>query len=221
MSQYLGTGARDTIAVRAAMSLAVVLGLLVVGPGETDAAQPTTGAKETLAAERTRGQLLKAKVTVNFKGVPLREALKEFAAQVEMNADRPVMWTYAEGVMADKPVTFSCQDKALEVALDQLFKAQGLGYVVLSLDDQPRDGWVRITRGTERGFAKDASAAAPMPDVADEDEKRAGVRLGVAKEFIEKGKTADAKTVLMVIVTKFPKTKAAAEAKALLEKLDK
>ena len=205
--------------MRTAWVVAVAVWLMIVGSRECEATQPTPASKDTPAAERTRRQLLKTKVTVTFKGVPLREALKEFAAQVEMQAERHVMWTYTEGVPADKAISYSCKDKPLELALDELFKAYGLGYVVLSLDDQPRDGWVRITQGAERGYA--AAVPPPPPGGDDEDEKRAGTRLGVAKELIEKGKTADAKAVLMLIITKFPKSKAAAEAKELLEKLGK
>jgi hypothetical protein len=173
--------------------------------------------KDSPAAERTRAKLLKAKVTVEFKNVMLREVLKEFAAQVEMQAERPVMWTYTAGVPADKPVTYACKNKPLDAALDEVFKGLGLGYVVVSQDDQPRDGWVRITRGAERGYG----VAAVPSTIDDDDEKKAATRLGLAKDLIEKGKPADAKAVLMLVVNKFPQSKAAAEAKELLEKLNK
>lgn len=180
-------------------------------------AQPTApkgAGKDSAAAEQTRTKLLKTKVTVDFKNYLLREALKEFAAQVEMADERPVLWTYPEEVPAAQPVTYTCKNKPLDEALDELFTRLKLGYVVVSEDDQPRDGWVRVTKGTERGYPSAAT-------VADEDETKAAARLAAAKEHIEKNRLATARAVLNAVVEKYPKTKAAAEAKALLEKLDK
>lgn len=176
--------------------------------------------KDTRAAEFTRDRYLKVKVTVDFrKDAALRDVLKEFAAQVQMDAefDRPVMWTYADFALGGKTITYSCTEKSLDAALEELCTKLKLGYFVISQADHPRDGWVRITAGAERGFGSLAGA----PKTEDEDETKAATRLAVAKEQVEKGRTATAKAVLAGIVDKFPKTKAAIEAKALLEKLDK
>lgn len=183
-------------------------------PGPKEA--PKAATSDSPAATLTRTKLLKAKVTLSVKEAPLREVLKECAAQVDMQAERPVLWTYAAGVPAGKAVTYNCKDKSLEQVLDELFGRLGLGYVVLSMDDQPRDGWVQITQGAERGYPKGAT-----PATADEDEKDAAGRLTLAKDLIDKGKAVDAKLVLKLVVKKFPGTKAAAEANALLEKLNK
>ena len=156
-------------------------------------------------------------VSGDFKNVPLRDVLKEFAAQVDMQAERPVMWTYAEGVPAGTLLTYACDKKPLATVLDELCTRLKLGYFVVSENDHPRDGWVRITGGSERGFG--SLAAAPSSD--EDDEKKAAARLGIAKEQVEKGRLATAKAVLAGVIDKFPKTKAAAEAKLLLEKLDK
>ena len=194
-------------------SIAAVAAVLVLGP--------TVSADDTPAADRTRTKLLKVKISVDLKGVKLREALKEFAAQVDMQEERSVLWTYGEDIPADQPITYTCTEKPLDKVLDDVFKKLKLGYVVISADDQPRDGWVRITRGTERGFGKEPAAETTAPTPADDDESKAASRLKVAKSLIDKGMTADGKLVLMVVVNKFPKTKAAAEAKELLEKLNK
>ena len=183
-------------------------------------AQPATKAtaEYSPAAERTRTKLLPVKVTVEAKKVPLRDVLKEFAAQVEMQTERPVMWTYAADVPAGTPVTYTCSEKPLVKALDELFTPLKLGYVIVSEDDQPRDGWVRVIKGNDRGTAANGTTT-PAGD--DDDEKKAATRLGIAKEQIDKGRKATAKAVLNSVIEKYPKTKAAAEAKALLEKLDK
>jgi hypothetical protein len=144
--------------------------------------------------------------------------LKEFATQVEMQTERPVMWTYAADVPAGTPVTYTCSEKPLEKALDELFTPLKLGYVIISEDDQPRDGWVRITKGTDRGTAANGNGNGTSND---DDEKKAATRVGIAKEQLDKGRKATAKAVLNGVIEKYPKTKAAAEAKALLEKLDK
>lgn len=180
---------------------------------------PAQQPKDTRLAEFTRERYFKVKVTVDVKEAMLRDVLKEFAAQVSMDKefDHPVMWTYADGAIGDKPVTFACTDKPIEDALKELAGKAKFGYFIISKDDHIRDGWVRITAGSERGFG--ALGVAPKP--VDDDEATAAARLGVAKEHIEKSRNASAKAVLTGIIDKFPKTKAAAEAKALLEKLDK
>lgn len=197
----------------------VVIAVLLEGPNQhVEAVQPATPtpAKDSPAAERTRTQLLKVKVTGDFRNVSLREALKELAAQVEMEAERPVMWTYPEAVPAGQPITYSCSNKPLDAVLDDVCTRLKIGYVVISEDDHARDGWVRLTTGAERGFA-----AGGAPTASDEDEQKAATRLAAGKEQIEKGRTATGRAILNGLVEKFPKTKAAAEAKALLEKLDK
>lgn len=182
---------------------------------------PAQPPKDTRLAEFTRDRYLKVKVTIDVKDAKLRDVLKEFAAQVSMDKefDHPVMWTYADIAIGDKAVTYKCEDKEIGTALEELAGMVKFGYFVISKEDHPRDGWVRITAGTERGFGSLAGAPAPKPE--DEDEANAAKRLDAAKEQIEKGRKATAKAVLTGIVDKFPKTKAAAEAKTLLEKLDK
>lgn len=198
--------------VGAGVGLVLVVAVAVGQPGGVSA-----------AAENTRAKLLKAKITVAFNKMPLREAMKEIAHLVEQAAERPIFWTYApEGKAAPAtPVTYSAKDKTVEQVLDEMFRPLGLGYTVISADDQPRDGWVRIAPGKDRG-AIASSGPAPMPVVpADPEEAMALARLTSAKALIDQGKTTDAKLILGLVTTKFGKTKAAAEAKDLLEKLNK
>jgi hypothetical protein len=161
-----------------------------------------------------------AKITVNFNGT-LRDLLKELAGQAEMEHGKPVMWTYGDDIKPNQAVAFECQNKPLDDVLDALFKKLGLGYVVVSQDDERRDGWVRVTVGDERGFAKGTAASKTPPAEADEDEKLAASKLSTAKDLIAGGKAATAKPLLTLIVKKYPMTKAGKEAKELLEKLDK
>lgn len=173
----------------------------------------TEPAKLTPAAEQTLSKALKAKVSGDFTGVRLGDVLKLFADQVDMKADLTILWAYGEGFPYAQKVTYRCQDKPLEAALDELFqKAGGLGYVVVSKDGDRRDGWVMLTTTGERGVEKKATAA---------EEADAGAKLALAKKLLDGGKNAQAKTVLAFIVKRYPTAKAAAEAKELLGKLEK
>jgi hypothetical protein len=179
-------------------------------------AAPET-ARQTAAAELTRTTALKAKMSVAFTGARLGDVLKEFAAQADMRADVQILWTYGPGFPFDQKVTYSCKDKPLDVALDELFKKNGgLGYVVVSKEDDRHDGWILVTTNGERGFEKP-----PPPPATAEEEADAVAKLELAKKLIDAGKNDQAKTVLMFVMKKYPTAKATTEAKELLAKLEK
>ena len=69
--------------------------------------------------------------------------------------------------------------------------------------------------------AKDKADTEKTDDDPDKMEKDAARKLSFAKILLSDGKADKAKTWLNDIVTKFPSTKAADEAKELLKKLDK
>jgi len=74
---------------------------------------------------------------------------------------------------------------------------------------------------TKTAKAKDKTGDDAKPDDdADKAEHDAGVKLGFAKTLLDDGKTAKAKERLEELVEKYPKTKAATEAKELLKKLE-
>jgi hypothetical protein len=208
--------------------VAGVLAGLVLAVATTSGQPPMT----TPAADHTRTKLLKVRLSVNFNKMPLREALKEIAHLVNENTERPIFWTYAaDGAVPNTPVTYNCKDKAVDQILDDLFKQHGLGFTVLAGDDHPRDGWVRVGPGKDRGDVTRLAALPPTtvttptpatptaPD--DPNEAAAFARLTAAKTLLDQGKAADAKLILGVVAGKYPKTKAAAEAKDILEKLNK
>ena len=180
-------------------------------PGDT----AKESGKSTSAAALTRSGLLKTKVTGDFAETRLGDILKEFAAQVDMKAGQPLMWSYGAGFPFAKKVTVAVKDKPLDSALDQLLTTAGggLGYIIVSKDGDKYDGWVRLTTTGERG-------PAPHPPTAEE-EATALERLVLANKLIEAGKPASAKPLLDILVKKYPTTKAGMEAKALLGKLDK
>jgi hypothetical protein len=172
--------------------------------------------KPTAAAELTRTTSLKAKMSVAFTDARLGDVLKEFAAQVDMKADTLLLWTYGPNFPYAQKVTYSCKDKPLEVALDELFTKLGtLGYIVVSKDGDKHDGWILLTTTGERGAEK------VLPKATAEEEADATDKLGLAKKLIDVGKNEQAKTVLTYILKKYPTAKAATEAKELLGKLEK
>ncbi|MBN9119789.1 MAG: hypothetical protein J0I06_11630 [Planctomycetes bacterium] len=175
-----------------------------------------TSDKSTPAAELTRTKSLKAKMSVAFTDARLGDVLKEFAAQVDMKADVQLMWTYGPNFPFAQKVTYSCKDKPLEVALDELFtKLGGPGYVVVSKDGDRHDGWVLLTTTGERGSEK------AQPKATAQEEADATDKLGLAKKLIDAGKNEQARTVLGYVIKKYPTAKATAEAKELLAKLEK
>lgn len=179
---------------------------------------PKAAVKDTAAAEFTRSKSLKVKVNIEFTDVRLGEILKEFAHVAEEKTDEPLMWTYGEGFPYSKKVTFTAKNQPIDVALDELLKKAGAkaGYVVVSREGDKHDGWVRLTMTGERG-----SEAPPPPPANAAEEMEAGSKVALAKKLIDAGKPASAKPVLEIVVRKFPTTKAAEEAKALLEKIGK
>lgn len=175
--------------------------------------QPKPTGMET-PPEYTRTILLKTKVSGSYENETLGEILKDLADQVDMKGEKPVMWTYGMGFPYTQKVTYSCDEKPLDAVLDKLLsKAGGLGYVVIAKPGDKYDGWVRLTTTGERGMGSGEPSAA--------DEAAAAEKLALAKKLLDAGKTTSAKPLLDVLTKKYPNTKAGAEAKALLDKLDK
>lgn len=178
-----------------------------------------TAGMPTAAAEITRTKALKAKMSVDFKDARLGDVLKEFAAQVDMRVDVQLLWAYGKDFPYAQKVSYTCKDKPLEVALDELFKKAGtLGYIVVSKDGDRRDGWVLLTTTGERGTEKGAE---PPPKATEAEEADAVEKLGLAKKLIEANKNEQAKTVLTFIIKRYPGAKVTAEARELLAKLAK
>ncbi|MFO0809280.1 MAG: hypothetical protein U0746_11690 [Gemmataceae bacterium] len=197
--------------------------------------------KDTSAATNTRTKLLKAKVTVDFKDEMLDECLKEISRQTDEAGLGKLGATYDIGVSKNQRLTFTAKDKPVEDVLDGMLKKNGLGYIVVSKDKDRYDGWLKVTRGDERGWpkgqepkdaktkgkdakdakAKEAKESKAAPSDADKAEKEAASKLDLAKSLLKDGKTDRAKTRFQEIVDKYPTTKAAEEAKKELEKLGK
>jgi type II secretory pathway component GspD/PulD (secretin) len=105
--------------------------------------------KDSPKATKTR-EMLKKKVTLNFKNEFLKDILEEVQDQVKgikFKVDTK------GGVSQNKRMTIMCKDVTLEEALDKMLGKEDLGYYVIV--GGAYDGLVFIKMGKERGFKKD------------------------------------------------------------------
>ena len=126
---------------RLCLPLALVL-TLVVGPARAD--------DDTPAAAKTR-QLLKTKITVDFKDTRLEDCLDEIK---EMVKGLKIVVDSKGGVSRNQTISYVAKDKSVEEVLDGMFKKNGLGYIVISKKNNAYDGLVQIKQGPERGYEK-------------------------------------------------------------------
>ncbi len=202
-----------------AVTLPLLGGVLVWSEFRAEARQKEERpepAKITPAAELTLTMSLKAKVSGDFNDIRLGDILKLWADQVDMKSDRLILWTYGKDFPYAQRVTYRCEGKPLEAALDELFKQVGrLGYIVVSKEGDRHDGWVKLTTTGERGVEK------ILPKATAAEEADAATKLTLAKKLLNASKNEQAKTVLTFILKRYPTAKAADEAKELLAKLEK
>lgn len=220
------------------------LALLTAVVGATVAsAEPV---KDTATAAFTRTKKLKGKLTLDTKNEPIGDTLKEISSQLEDQKLGALSVTFDAGVSKNTKTTYACKELPADEALDGLLKTLDLGYVVISKDKDRYDGWLKLLKGTSRGYetgaepkgepttepkpvvkpdpkppVKPEPKPVPVEDQATEqEEKAATARLATAKELLEKGKDAEAKPLLKYLVKYCANTKAAVEAKELLGKMN-
>jgi hypothetical protein len=176
-------------------------------------------------------------VTVEYKETRLQEVVDDLKKQVE---NLSISLDSAGGVSQNQQITYSATDKPLATVLDEMFKKAGLGYVIGKKKDKRYEGWLIIKKGNLRGDEEAATAKAdkppakekkpakvqppPEPKVEDTPEKAeqdAARKLRLAKTLEKEGVVDKAKIRYQEIVKKFPETKAAKEARELLDKLNK
>jgi hypothetical protein len=211
---------------------------LLAADDKAKPADKTKAVEDSPIVKKTRDVKLATKISVDFKDERLQDCLKEFKKQVE---DLSIQ--LETGVSGNQAFTYSAKDKPLRDVIDEMFKGRGLGYIIgrKAKEGDRYEGWLIITQGEERGdpIVKGQPAkpepnkpttakpepAKPKPaepaNDAEQNEKLAASKLKQVKIFLEDGKTDDAKDYCDQILTKWPKTKAAEEAKTLLEKLKK
>ncbi len=228
------------------------LAAMILGQSAS-AAEPV---KDTPNAAFMRTKKLPAKVTVDFKNLPFKDALEEISSQLEDKKLGPVKAHYGVGVSMNTRITYAAKDVTVAEALDGILKQLDLGYVVVSKDNDRYDGWLDIVKGSQRGYPEGVTVpktgtdpkvdpkappkvdpkappkvdpktppkVEPKPEtpaVTEEDEKLAQSKLDLAKMLNDDGKKDRAIIQLKFVVKKYAGSKAAVEAKELLEKLEK
>lgn len=217
-----------------------VLAAAALAGAVVSAAEPV---KETTASTFTRTKKLKGKVTVEAKNLFLKEILEDISNQLQDQKLGPISAQYDPAVSGNQRTNLNVKDVTAEEALDKLFGSLELGYFVVAKDKDRYDGWIKIVKGNARGYEpgtepKDAPKPVdpkkpdPKPEVkpdppkpvdpkpaepVDEDEKAAVAKLDAAKKLIADDKADDAKKLLRYVTKFYPKTKAAEEAKKLLD----
>jgi len=223
--------------VRGALLIAIAVGLTAAGAVPAQEKKPADKPKageDSLIVAATRKKLDKT-ISVDFKDSRLEEALEE------IQKETGISFRYDTGVSRNQSVTFSAKDQTVKEVLSGMFKGRGLGFVVhrkQNANDR-YEGYVDVVQGDQRGDdgppkkegkpepkpkSDKPEKAPPKTDSgtdADAQEKAAASKLKQAKVFIEEGQADDAVDYLEELMKKYPKSKAAAEAKELLEKLKK
>lgn len=187
---------------------------------------------------------LQTRISVDFKDTRLEDCLNEIKSQVDgLNFYRGI------GVSNNLTITFQAKDQTVDAVLRGMLKGRGLGYVIhrATKPGDRYDGWVQIVQGdifgevdppleekptktTEKPSKPDDKPAEKpttkpipktKPDDTDKQERAARATLNFAKEQLAQNDVASAREALELLLKKYPNTKAAEEAKQLLEKLKK
>jgi len=228
--------------VRRPLIATALLGSIVMLAGLARAEPPPDSA----GAKLTREKKLKLKITLDVKEMMLRDIITELRGAVRDAKGGDLRIKPGTGITLTSRFTVMAKEEPLEDVLDKLLKQREWGYyVVVAKPGDQDDGAIMLVTDPVRGYPPDdprsgksddkgkKDAAKEKKDVAksktDEpkkgtgntDEKTAANRLDFAENYIAGGKPEKAKPILKEIVEKYPNTKAAEEAKKLLEKLDK
>jgi hypothetical protein len=184
---------------------------------------------DTPAAAFARVHKLATKITIDLKNATLKEAFQAISDELEAQKRGPLVVRLGPSVPSMAKVTYQAEGVPLLLVLDQILKPHDLGFVIISKENDRTDGWMEIAQGSMRGYptgigpdpASIVQAAMPAeaPKVSEQDEKLAGIKLDLAKKLQAENEVDRAKIQLKFIVRFYPGTKAAAEAKPLLEKL--
>jgi autotransporter-associated beta strand protein len=134
------------IAKSFALSIACALAVVSFVPADD------RGSDDTPKAAAAR-KLLKTKITVNFKETRLEDVIEEIKEDHVKGIN--IRLDTRGGVSRNQTINYKCANISLEQALDEMFKKNGLGYIVVSGKNNAYDGTILIKQGKERGFPLD------------------------------------------------------------------
>lgn len=107
--------------------------------------------KDSPKAAATR-KLLKTKVSVDFKDTTLTDVIDDIKDQIKEKTKKNlfILKDNKGGVSNNTKFTYKADDKPLEKVLDEMFKKNDLGYVVLTKGTY--EGAMIIVKGKARGY---------------------------------------------------------------------
>jgi putative peptide zinc metalloprotease protein len=115
--------------------------------------------RPSAAAKKTRRRL-QSPVTIAYHDTPLRDVLHDLTKQ----AKGPTLALESPGSHeADLPVTAEAKGVPLGVVLDRILDPMGMGYYILSDENNARDGQILLRPGPERGVAVGTTATVALP----------------------------------------------------------
>jgi hypothetical protein len=109
--------------------------------------------KDTPKAAAAR-KLLKTKVTLDYKDTVLRDIMEDIQGQIQDATKKKlsVIYDTKGGVSLNTKFTYKADNKPLDQVLDEMFKKNDLGYVVVSGRRDAYDGALKIVKGKARGY---------------------------------------------------------------------
>jgi hypothetical protein len=107
--------------------------------------------KDTPKAAATR-KLLKTKISVEYKDTVLREVVADLKDQIKDKTKKSIsiLVDTKGGVSLNTKLTYKADDKPLDEILDEMFKKNDLGYIVVQRGAYP--GALQIVKGNARGY---------------------------------------------------------------------
>lgn len=207
--------------LRLFMHLFYALIFVVLGCSTAFAQSPTVKpTPDTLAAAFAKAKRLTAKVTINAKDIPPRDVFAQISDQLVDRKLGALVVVTASGISLPATLTVAAKDEPLNLVLAKVLKPLGFSFIVVSKEDDADDGRVRIVKYDPKLDPVAVKPAETVPPASAEDEKLATAKLEAAKVLQDEKKLDRAKVLYKYIVKNHPGTKAAAEAKERLEKLD-
>jgi hypothetical protein len=109
--------------------------------------------KDTPKAAAAR-KLLKTKISVEYKDTTLRDVIDDIKEQLKDKTKKSlgVRLDNKGGVSNNTKFTYTADNKPLDEILDEMFKKNDMGYIVISQRGDAYDGTLLIVKGNARGY---------------------------------------------------------------------
>ncbi|HWG46449.1 MAG TPA: hypothetical protein VN688_27050 [Gemmataceae bacterium] len=135
---------------RLVLAASLVAACLVSGLVNLSAADKANDSPKAAATRK----LLKTKVTVDYKDTTLTDIIDDLKEQIKDKTKKTisVLKDNKGGVSNNTKFTYKADNKPLDEVLDEMFKKNDMGYVVISQKGNAYDGALKIVKGKARGY---------------------------------------------------------------------